>query len=56
MKSRKTMKHIDLVTETIQQIKTGFSPTFADVKKYIEVLIEKEFLERLPDDAVGYLA
>lgn len=50
------MKYTELIAETIQQIQARFSPTFADIKKYIEVLLEKEYLERLSDDEVGYLA
>ena len=50
------MKHVDLIAETIQQIQTVFSPTVADVKKHIEVLVENEFLKKLPNDDVEYLA
>ncbi|EMC96363.1 hypothetical protein BAUCODRAFT_33693 [Baudoinia panamericana UAMH 10762] len=56
MKSRKTMKHNQLVSETINQIKNRFSPKIADIKKCIDVLIEKEYLERLEGDELGYLA
>ncbi|KAK1810279.1 ubiquitin ligase (cullin) of SCF [Friedmanniomyces endolithicus] len=56
MKSRKTMKHAVLVGETIQQIKNRFSPKVADIKKCIDILIEKEYLERLEGDDLGYLA
>lgn len=56
MKSRKTLKHQNLVSETIQLIKSRFSPKVSDIKKSIEILIEKEYLERLDDDQIGYLA
>jgi cullin 1 len=56
MKSRKKMTYAKLVTETILQTRAAFIPTSADVKKYIEILLEKEFLERLEDDFIGYLA
>jgi cullin 1 len=56
MKARKRMKHQQLVSETIQQIKSRFVPKVADIKKCIEILLDKEYLERLDDDELGYLA
>lgn len=56
MKSRKQMKHNLLVGETIGQIKNRFSPKVSDIKKCIDILIEKEYLERLEGDDLGYLA
>ena len=56
MKSRKKMKHNQLVSETIGQIKNRFQPKVADIKKCIDILLEKEYLERLEDDELGYLA
>jgi cullin 1 len=56
MKSRKTLKHQNLVSETIMLIKGRFTPKVPDIKKCIEMLIEKEYLERLDDDQIGYLA
>ncbi|KAJ4164719.1 hypothetical protein LMH87_006381 [Akanthomyces muscarius] len=56
MKARKKMKHTQLVSETINQIRTRFVPKVADIKKCIEILLDKEYLERLDDDELGYLA
>ena len=56
MKARKKMKHTQLVSECINQIRTRFVPKIPDIKKCIEMLIEKEYLERQDDDVLGYLA
>lgn len=56
MKSRKKMKHVQLVQETISQIKSRFTPKITDIKKSIDQLIEKEYLERLESEELGYLA
>ena len=46
MKSRKTMKHNDLVQEVIRQSAGKFQPNISNIKKAIEGLIEKEYLKR----------
>lgn len=56
MKARKRMKHQQLVSETINQIRQRFMPKVGDIKKCIEILLDKEYLERLEDDELGYLA
>lgn len=56
MKARKQMKHAQLVGETISQIKGRFVPKVSDIKKCIEILLDKEYLERLEGDDLGYLA
>lgn len=56
MKSRKKLRHVELVQETITQVKARFKPNIQDIKKAIDQLIDKEYLERLDDDNLGYLA
>ncbi|OTB15661.1 hypothetical protein K445DRAFT_11893 [Daldinia sp. EC12] len=56
MKARKKMKHNLLITECITQIRSRFVPKVSDIKKCIEILLDKEYLERLEDDELGYLA
>ncbi|PHH67752.1 hypothetical protein CDD80_557 [Ophiocordyceps camponoti-rufipedis] len=56
MKARKKMKHTQLMSETIDQIRSRFVPKVGDIKKCIEILLDKEYLERLDEDELGYLA
>ena len=56
MKARKILKHVVLVQETIAQIKSRFTPKVPDIKKCIDILLEKDYLERLEDDELGYVA
>ncbi|RDW94768.1 cullin [Coleophoma crateriformis] len=55
MKSRKTMDHANLVAEVINQTKSRGAVEPGEIKKNIEKLIEKDYLER-EDGAYVYLA
>ncbi|GJN94519.1 hypothetical protein Rhopal_007602-T1 [Rhodotorula paludigena] len=54
MKSRKTLKHQQLISETVDQLKARFQPRVADVKKAIDTLLDKEYLERSESDKGTY--
>lgn len=58
MKSRKTSTVTQLIGETTQQLAVRFTPKPVDVKKRIDDLIEREYLERDSDDTkvLKYLA
>ncbi|KAK0563416.1 hypothetical protein OC861_004813 [Tilletia horrida] len=46
MKNRKALSHNDLVNEVIRQLSSRFVPAPASIKKRIEALIDREYLER----------
>ena len=52
MKARKTLEHRALMGETMAQLK--FPATSADIKKRIESLIEREYIERADGDRSRY--
>ncbi|KAJ2444101.1 hypothetical protein IWW46_002196, partial [Coemansia sp. RSA 2440] len=58
MKTRKQMVHEQLVTEAIKQLSARFLPTPKLIKESIGRLIDREYLQRSPDDPrlYNYLA
>eukprot|EP01088_Endostelium_zonatum_P006174 TRINITY_DN1827_c0_g4_i1.p1 TRINITY_DN1827_c0_g4~~TRINITY_DN1827_c0_g4_i1.p1 ORF type:complete len:733 (-),score=139.94 TRINITY_DN1827_c0_g4_i1:78-2276(-) len=54
MKSRKTLEHASLVAEVIKQLSSRFLPDPVIVKKRIESLIEREYMERSKTDRKVY--
>jgi cullin-4 len=52
MKARKTIDHRDLMGEVMAQLK--FPSSSSDVKKRVESLIEREYMERVEGDRSRY--
>jgi cullin 3 len=50
MKARKTLSHNDLIAEVTRQLSNRFQPSPMFIKKRIEGLIEREYLERAEHD------
>lgn len=54
MKARKVLKHNTLIQEVISQSRTRFSPKISMIKKCIEALIDKQYIERQSSAADTY--
>ncbi|XP_036378433.1 cullin-2 isoform X2 [Megalops cyprinoides] len=54
MKARKVLRHNALIQEVINQSKARFSPSISMIKKCIEVLIDKQYIERSQSSADEY--
>ncbi|CAF0885125.1 unnamed protein product [Adineta ricciae] len=54
MKARKDLQHSILIQETISQLVSRFIPKIPLIKKCIDILIEKEYLERDTKDRNQY--
>eukprot|EP00027_Filamoeba_sp_ATCC50430_P010543 CAMPEP_0168562902 /NCGR_PEP_ID=MMETSP0413-20121227/12379_1 /TAXON_ID=136452 /ORGANISM="Filamoeba nolandi, Strain NC-AS-23-1" /LENGTH=717 /DNA_ID=CAMNT_0008594377 /DNA_START=100 /DNA_END=2253 /DNA_ORIENTATION=+ len=54
MKARKTMEHSNLISEVTKQLSSRFMPNPMIIKKRIESLIEREYLERSKTDRKMY--
>ncbi|XP_063836471.1 cullin-2 [Ostrinia nubilalis] len=58
MKQRKVLRHTELIQEVVSQARGSFAPSVGMIKKCIEALIDKQYLERAPGalDTYSYLA
>ncbi|KAI7870495.1 Cullin [Mucor mucedo] len=54
MKDRKLMEHNLLIAEVTKQLSSRFMPSPVMIKKRIEALIDREYLERSTDDRRSY--
>lgn len=54
MKSRRRISHIDLIAEATKILSAKFNPDPQVIKKRIEGLIEREYLERCKEDRRFY--
>ena len=57
-RQRKNLVHTQLISEVISQLSTRFVPDVNMIKKRIESLIDREYLERVSEEppTYGYIA
>jgi len=55
MKSRRKLHHNVLVQEVVSQSAARFVPPLSVIKTRIQILIEREFIARCPDDMNSYV-
>jgi cullin 3 len=53
-RSRKQLAHAQLLQQTIEVLSSQFKPDVNMIKKKIESLIEREYLERIEDAPSSY--
>ncbi|RKP19863.1 Cullin-domain-containing protein, partial [Rozella allomycis CSF55] len=58
MKSRKKLKHVNLMEQVISQLQSRFKPKITDIKKCIDILLDKEYIARdeVEKDVLVYVA
>lgn len=56
MKARKILRHVHLVQEVMDQSKKRFTPKVPEIKKCIDSLIDKDYLQRVEGGKYQYLA
>ena len=54
MKARKVLDHNNIIAEVTRQLSARFLPNPSVIKKRIESLIERDFLERDPENPSMY--
>ncbi|KAK4190560.1 hypothetical protein QBC35DRAFT_74395 [Podospora australis] len=54
MKQRKELSHTDLTTQVISQLAARFKPEISLIKRRIEDLLAREYLERIEGDLAAY--
>lgn len=55
MKARKSLSHNDLIAEVTKQLSSRFNPSAQFIKRRVEALIEREYLERSENEHRVYL-
>lgn len=54
MKAKKQLKHTELLQEVVNSIKARFQIDVGEIKKQFEILIEKEYMERVEGERSTY--